>query len=50
MSTKEIAAQLHLSVKTVGTHREHLQAKLHMHNLAELTKYALREGLTSVDS
>ena len=49
-SMKEIAAQLNLSVKTIGTHREHLQAKLHLHNLAELTKYALREGLTSVDT
>jgi len=39
-----------LSVKTVGTHREHLMAKLHVHSLAQLTKYAIREGLTSVES
>lgn len=50
LTTKDIAAQLHLSVKTVWTHREHLTAKLHIHGLAELTKYAIREGLTSVDS
>lgn len=50
LSTKDVAAQLHLSVKTVGTHREHLTAKLHIRSLAELTKYAIREGLTSVDS
>ena len=49
LSTKEIAVRLQLSVKTVGTHREHLMAKLHLHSLAELTKYAIKEGLTSVD-
>ena len=49
-STKEIAERLCLSVKTVGTHREHLMAKLHLHSLAQLTKYAIREGLTSVES
>jgi DNA-binding NarL/FixJ family response regulator len=49
-STKEIADRLCLSVKTVGTHREHLMAKLHIHSLAQLTKYAIREGLTSVES
>ena len=49
LSTKEIAVRLQLSVKTVGTHREHLMAKLHIHSLAELTKYAIKEGLTSVD-
>jgi len=49
-STKEIAERLCLSVKTVGTHREHLMAKLHVHSLAQLTKYAIREGLTSVES
>ena len=49
-TTKEIAERLCLSVKTVGTHREHLMAKLHVHSLAQLTKYAIREGLTSVES
>ena len=49
-TTKEIAEGLCLSVKTVGTHREHLMAKLHLHSLAQLTKYAIREGLTSVES
>jgi DNA-binding NarL/FixJ family response regulator len=49
-STKEIADRLCLSVKTVGTHREHLMAKLQIHSLAQLTKYAIREGLTSVES
>ena len=49
-TTKEIAARLHLSVKTVGTHRENLMAKVNVRSLAELTKYAIREGLTSVES
>ncbi|MDJ0865761.1 MAG: response regulator transcription factor [Myxococcota bacterium] len=46
-STKEIAARLHLSVKTIGTHREHIMAKLDIRSVAGLTKYAIREGLTS---
>ena len=49
-STKEIAERLCLSVKTVGTHREHIMVKLHIHSLAQITKYAIREGLTSVES
>jgi len=45
----EIAARLHVSVKTVGTHREHLTQKLGTHSLADLTKFAIREGLTSTE-
>jgi DNA-binding NarL/FixJ family response regulator len=45
--TREIAERLFLSVKTVATHREHLMQKLDIHNIAGLTKYAIREGLTS---
>ena len=47
--TKAIAAHLHLSIKTIGTHREHLMAKLHTHSVAGLTRYAIREGLTSTE-
>ena len=46
-STKEIAARLFVSAKTVGTHREHIMEKLDVHSVAGLTKYAIREGLTS---
>lgn len=41
-STKDVAAQLFLSVKTVESHRKHLMDKLHMHSVAELTRYAIR--------
>ena len=48
-TSKEIADRLHLSVKTVGTHRNHIMEKLDIHSIAELTKFAIREGLTSVE-
>jgi len=46
-ATKEIAFRLHLSVKTVGTHRRHIMDKLNIHGIAALTKFAIREGLIS---
>ena len=48
-STKQIAACLDVSVKTVDSHRQQLMKKLTMHSIAELTKYALREGLTTLE-
>jgi DNA-binding NarL/FixJ family response regulator len=48
-STKEIASQLNVSVKTAETHRQHIMEKLDIHSVAELTKYAVREGLTSLE-
>jgi DNA-binding NarL/FixJ family response regulator len=47
-TTKEIAFQLHLSIKTIETHRMKIMEKLNIHTVAELTKYAIREGLTSL--
>lgn len=48
-STKETAAELHVSIKTVETHRMHIFQKLNISSIAELTKYAIREGLTSLE-
>ncbi|MDM7914871.1 MAG: response regulator transcription factor, partial [Candidatus Eisenbacteria bacterium] len=45
-STREIAALLSVGVKTVETHRRQIMIKLQMSSVADLTKYAIREGLT----
>jgi two-component system response regulator NreC len=47
-STKDIANSLHISIKTVETHRKNIMGKANLHSVAELTKYAIRNGLTSV--
>jgi DNA-binding NarL/FixJ family response regulator len=47
-SSKEIAFRLHVSLKTVETHRHQIMSKLGLRSVAELTKYALREGLTAL--
>ena len=47
-TTKQIAAALKVSKKTVDNHRAHLMSKLKATTLAELIKFAIREGLTSV--
>lgn len=48
-STKEIAFLLNLSVKTIETHRMHLMARLDLHDVAGVVRYALRTGLISAD-
>ena len=47
-TTKQISTDLNVSVKTVETYRQHIMDKLDIHSIAELTKYAIREGLTSL--
>jgi DNA-binding NarL/FixJ family response regulator len=49
MTSKEIASSLHISVRTVETHRRNIMQKLNLHNLADLTRFALKEGLTQLD-
>jgi DNA-binding NarL/FixJ family response regulator len=48
-STKQIAFDLKLSVKTVETHRAHLMERLGLKDLAGLVRFAIREGLVSAD-
>jgi len=45
-TTKQIAHYLNVSVKTIETHRRQIMNKLSVHSIAELTKYAIREGIT----
>lgn len=48
-TTRGIASTLCLSVKTIETHRRNIMEKLDLHSMAELTKYAVREGLTMLE-
>lgn len=49
-ATKKIAPRLHVSMKTIETHRQRIMDKLNIYTVAELTKYAIREGLTSLET
>lgn len=48
-ATKEIAGILNVSVKTIESHRKQIMDKLNLFSIAELTKYAIREGLTRLE-
>jgi DNA-binding NarL/FixJ family response regulator len=48
-STKEIATKLDIAPTTVETHRRQIVDKLQIRTIAELTKYAVREGLTTLE-
>jgi DNA-binding NarL/FixJ family response regulator len=47
-TTKEAAQYLRISVKTVETHRQQIMDKLGLHSIAQLTKYAIKEGITGL--
>jgi len=46
--TKDIASVLQVSIKTAEFHRQQIMEKLNIHSIAELTKFAIREGLTEL--
>jgi DNA-binding NarL/FixJ family response regulator len=48
--TVDIGTRLHVSRKTVETHRKNIMVKLELHSVADLTKFAVREGLTSLET
>lgn len=50
MTSPQIGESLMITTRTVETHRRNIMRKLDIHNIAELTKYAIREGLTSLES
>jgi two-component system NarL family response regulator len=47
-TSPQISGSLAIAVKTVESHRRNIMRKVGLHNVAELTKYAVREGLTSL--
>lgn len=47
-TTKEIAADLHVGVKTAETYRHRLMQKLKIHSVADLTRFAIRQGIIQV--
>jgi DNA-binding NarL/FixJ family response regulator len=47
-STRDVAEILSVSTKTIETHRQHIMAKVRLYSVAELTKYAIREGITTL--
>jgi len=49
-STKKIAEDLYVSVKTIESHRQKIMQKLNLHSIPELTKYAIKMGLTSLEN
>jgi DNA-binding NarL/FixJ family response regulator len=48
-SSKDIASLIHVSVSTVDMHRQHIIEKLNVHSVADIVKFAIRTGLTSVE-
>jgi DNA-binding NarL/FixJ family response regulator len=48
-STRQIAEILYLSIKTMETHRQQIMNKLNLPNVAELVRYSIREGLSSLE-
>ncbi len=47
-SSAEVAQVLHISIRTVDTHRHNIMEKLDIHSIAGLTKFAIRHGLCTL--
>ena len=47
LSSKEIASELGVSLKTIDSHRSNLMEKLDIHKVSGLVRYAIREGLVA---
>ncbi len=47
-STREISDMLFISVKTVGTHKQHILEKLNLKSIADLIKYAIKKGIVEL--
>lgn len=50
LKNQTIAERLHVSVKTVETHRAHIMEKLNLNNIAELVKYSIEIGIVQLDA
>ena len=50
LTAREIAQRVYLSIKTVETHRRNIMQKLNMRSIADLTRYAIQEGLVALDA
>lgn len=50
LKNQEISERLHVSVKTVETHRAHIMEKLNLNNIAELVKYSIEIGIVQLDT
>lgn len=48
-STRDISEQLFVSIKTVGTHKQHILKKLNLKSTVDIIKYALKKGIISLD-
>ena len=48
-SNKEVARKLGIGVRTIETHRERIMEKLNIHTIAGLTRFAIRNGMISMD-
>ncbi len=50
LTTKDIASRMNISDKTVDGHRQKIMDKLNLHSIAQLTKFAIREGISSLEN